>query len=345
MNTLLLLLFLLSGLPSPGKTLQSLRPKRAGRRRWLVETAAGAVVGLLLPQQASALTPVTKEETENAQARLFRALRPRPPKIIRQRLSKDFAVLLMRSSYNATDSLDFIAMNDFQRDFFIIRSAEYEPYVRSLGQGLVQQGDLTDPYYFDFISFAQYLTINRALSGNPPLIFQEQQPIDQGGDEPMKFEPVVIRRDSQFPNAVLATEHDERVGSAIVEFLDNVFGDTDSRLPRIEPGRRPPADQVLASLQQLVKLFLVNGFAWDGRAELVSNPTGPTTGAGAKFCLTLVSPATIWGGQSLQMQRAKLGNDFLLKAATQLVKRMGYRVASSSVKYEKTNELSYLILK
>ena len=42
--------------------------------------------------------------------------------------------------------------DQFQRDFFLIRQAEYEQYVKDLGPGIVQQGYLTDPYYFDFIS-------------------------------------------------------------------------------------------------------------------------------------------------------------------------------------------------
>jgi hypothetical protein len=63
----------------------------------------------------------------------------------------------------------------------------------------------------------------------------------------------------------------------------------------------------MESLSQLVKLFLVNGFAWDGNAALVSQDGGTN----AEFCLTLISPATIWGGQSLQLQRAKIRNDYV----------------------------------
>ena len=45
-----------------------------------------------------------------------------------------------------------LLQDQFQRDFFLIRQAEYEQYVKDLGPGMVQQGYLTDPYYFDFIS-------------------------------------------------------------------------------------------------------------------------------------------------------------------------------------------------
>jgi hypothetical protein len=60
-----------------------------------------------------------------------------------------------------------------------------------------------------------------------------------------------------------------------------------------------------------VKLFLVNGFAWDGSTALVTSGDSPETAAGAEFCLTLVAPATVWGGKALQQQRTQLQNDFL----------------------------------
>jgi hypothetical protein len=70
--------------------------------------------------------------------------------------------------------------------------------------------------------------------------------------------------------------------------------------------------KVLESLSQLVKIFLINDFAWDGSASLVSAASyNPETAAGVEFCLTLVAPATVWGGKALQQQRAQLQNDFL----------------------------------
>jgi hypothetical protein len=56
------------------------------------------------------------------------------------------------------------------------------------------------------------------------------------------------------------------------------------------------AVKVLESLSQLMTIFLVNDFAWDGSASLVTTADGsPETTAGAEVCLTLVSPATAWG--------------------------------------------------
>ncbi len=121
--------------------------------------------------------------------------------------------------------------DQFQRDFFLVRRSEYESYVKSLGPGLVQQGDLTDPYYFDFISFAQYETINREITQNPPFVFEEQQPVDQGEDKPQTFVPVLIRRNPSLTNEMLGPEHSRMVGSAILDRLDEIFGTTASAIP------------------------------------------------------------------------------------------------------------------
>jgi hypothetical protein len=98
---------------------------------------------------------------------------------------------------------------------------------------------LSDPYYFDFISYAQYATINREITQDPPFVFQEQQPVTVGEDEPQTFVSVVIRRDSALANDKLAPEHDRQVGVAILDRLQKTFGDSPSALPKAEPQSRP----------------------------------------------------------------------------------------------------------
>lgn len=123
----------------------------------------------------------------------------------------------------------------------MIRQSEYQTYVDLLGPGLVQQGDLTDPYYFDFISFSQYTTINRDITQNPPMVFQEQQPIEQGEDQPMKFVPMVIKRDPSLTNAMLAPEHELLVGAMILNRLEELYDTTDIAIPKLAPNSRPDA--------------------------------------------------------------------------------------------------------
>jgi hypothetical protein len=229
-------------------------------------------------------------------------------------------------------------------DFVVNGSAEYQPYVNYLGPGMVQQGDLTDPYYFDFISFAQYLAMNREISNNPPFVFEEKQPRDVGEGLPYEFVPVVVRRDPSLSNDRLAPEHSRRVGAAVLRYIDETLGSTGAGLPKFSLGQRRPspgthrtqprttcelgslhrnsrhqritastrldchsADQVNVSFSQLVKIFIINGFAWDGDSQLVSTDMNGS----CEFLLSLGTPATLWGSHCLRQQRAPLTNQFL----------------------------------
>jgi hypothetical protein len=108
-------------------------------------------------------------------------------------------------------------------------------------QGKLRDGYLTDPYYFDFISFAQYATINREITQDPPFVFQELQPIEVGENEIQKYATIVIRRDPALTNDKLASKHRKLVGSAILDEIEKTFADTPASLPRLERGSRPSA--------------------------------------------------------------------------------------------------------
>ena len=120
-------------------------------------------------------------------------------------------------------------------------SAEYQPYVNYLGPGMVQQGELADPYYFDFISFAQYVAMNREISNNPPFVFEENQPRDVGEGLPYEFVPVVVRRDPSLSNDRLAPAHGNRVGAAILQYIDETLGNTGAGLPKFSLDQRRPS--------------------------------------------------------------------------------------------------------
>lgn len=182
------------------------------KRRDIITNAFNIVVAaeIMATEVASAAEPVQTKDTDGIKALLQRKMRPKPPKVLRPKISQDFAILLMRSSYNALDEMDCISMNQFQRDFFLIRASEYETYTRNVGDGMVQQGDLTDPYYFDFISFAQYKTINREIINDPLFVFEEQQIPPEGSSQERtdakgnaRFVPVVVKRDPTLTNDML----------------------------------------------------------------------------------------------------------------------------------------------
>lgn len=317
---------------------------KTSRRNAIGTISSIASAQLFGPQCANAATPLTPQEADNNMARLERKLRKPPPKVLRLELNLDFAVCLMRSSYNAVDELDFVAMDQFQKDFFLIRQAEYLPYVNELGPGLIKQGELTNPYYFDFISYAQYATIFRDISNDPAVMFEEQQPVTVGEDEPQQFVSKVIRRDPSISTSVLVTKHDELVGTKILDRLIEKFGETASAIPTIIEGSRPDALTLLRAIQQLVNLFIISGFALDGKVVLTKEPKSISSGSGAQFEITLSAPATLWSGRALASKRADTVNDFVLKTAKILISRSGYKVSSSSLKYTNTQEISTITI-
>jgi len=305
-------------------------------RRRLISTISSISVSECFSSNVLAAPPLTAEEADNFQARLERGLRPKPARVLRQRMNLDFAVLLMRSSYNAVDEIDIVAMDRFQKDFFLIRQAEYKFYADALGAGAMQQGDLCDPNYFDFISFAQYATISREIV-NPPAVFEEQQPVEVGEGEAQKFETVVVRRDPTIRNSDLPRIYDEVVGKSILDKLNEKFGDTASAIPKIEPGSRPDAVTLLAAIKQMVNLFTLSGFAWDGHASMVQSGASIRD---AQFSIIFTSPATLWSGQSLAAKRAVLTNDFALKTIKALVNIVGYKVVNDNVTYKGNQEIT-----
>lgn len=327
--------------------------RNPSRRRWLssISSVALTVGGTILPSgqrgAASAAPPLTADVADNLSARAERAfLRPRPAKVLRPRMNLDFAVLLMRSSYDAVDDIDVVAMDQFQRDFFLVRQTEYKSYADMLGPGAMMQGDLADPNYFDFISFAQYATINREIC-DPNSVFEEQQPVDVGDDLPQRFGTVVVRRDPTLTKDELPRRHSQLVGRAILGRLIETFGNTASAIPAMVPGSRPSANVILTSVRQMVNLFVISGFAWDGDASMLRRSVDDDesgTAAGAQFSISFTSPATLWSGQSLKATNAALTNDFALKTVCEMISRAGYGIANSSVKYENYREISTFTL-
>ena len=208
---------------------------------------------------------------------------------------------------------------------------------------MVQQGDLQDPYYFDFISFAQYACISRAINQDPPIVFEEQQPQNlQEDDTPTQFAAKLVKRNQLLTNDMLAPEHSKLVGEEIVNRLEEIFSNTTSAMPFISPNSRPGAEMILRAFKQLVMLFLVNGFAWDGNAEIEKRGLG-LDASGTQFTITLTTPATLWSGKALQLRRANPVNSFILKAANEVARRAGYKTVAI-VKYEGSKEISTLTI-
>jgi len=199
----------------------------------------------------------------------------------------------------------------------------------------VKQGDLTNPYYFDLISFAQHVAIHREVTQDPPMVFIEEQPVEQGEGKPPRVNTVVVKRDPSITNDKLVPEHGRRVGSLILDGLEETFGDSAAAIPKIEPNSRPSADVFVGAVKQMVNLFLINGFAFGANVSVVgggSTKSGTANSDGFQISIELDSPATLWGGRVLQHEQPDLDNNYVRKVTEEMARRAGYKVEASSMK-------------
>lgn len=88
-------------------------------------------------------------------------LQPEVVRVPRARVNLKLAVLCLRSSYEAVDELNFVAMDVFQVKFWKRRAAEQEAYLQLLAPVRVTQGDLEDPAYLDYVR-ARFMLCSRA---------------------------------------------------------------------------------------------------------------------------------------------------------------------------------------
>ena len=332
----------------------------------------------MLPSSSLAAEPISLEDLENPrksitafQLRKEAVLRDKPIKVLRRTMEQKFAVQLMRQSYAVFDNMDICAMDQFQRDFFLIRSTYYEDYVKSLG-GRVTQGQLTgtcaqgatsslpwpwtshcslrpallhrsalaDPNYFDYISFSQYRTFNYELV-KPAKVFVEQQAIlpddpdyDPSSGEITKFRSTAIQRPADLmDDQMLPLVHSERVGRSILKFFDETFGNNSVSARRFRAG---DVAAMTSNVQKLLDLFLICGYALEGRVTMAASND-------KMMILEMTSPATLWSEKALK--DFPLSNSFVLKTTAAYLADNDVRIKSTKKVYANdkvTYEINFL---
>lgn len=156
--------------------------------------------------------------------------------------------------------------------------------------------------------------------------------------QPQKFVPTIIKR--KIESALLPIKYDEMVGDKVLDRLNEIFGGTEAQIPAID--RSSDSATVLKALKQLTILFVINGFGFSGNAVISKDSaTKSSSAAGTEFTITFSAPATLWSGQALQLRKGvKVTNDFFLKTASALLRRAGFAVSNSSVKYTSNQEIT-----
>lgn len=292
----------------------------------LVVTRRLAILGATLlaapPKANSADLPLSSLPEDSRVRELVENFRrPKVRALPRRRLNQDFAVLLMRTSYGVADELDFMPMDEFQKDQFLFRQREWDVYRTQL---TVMQGDLTDPAYFDFISFCQYATLARGMRSGR-IIFEEL--VDANGTS------VVVSRDPSLPqaNALLPAAHSDRVGDRLLDWCLDRY-DANVR-PEILPAGGATATQLFDGLKRLSDIFELNDYALTSSMTLMGT-SGVTW--------TLVAPANLWSAQVLQVRGDFPSNDFELKAALAYLRRCGVP-AVATTKFEQGTQVTHEI--
>ena len=139
---------------------------------------------------------------------------PEPIQIPRKSLDPEFAVSLLRSGYETADSMNFVAMDQFQREFWLHRRAEWESYRFLYDPLVVEQGKISDPRYFDFISAMQFTTLSSEMKDGKQ-VFKEF--CGETCEEPYRL---VTRPPELQNNATLPLAFNSRIGALIYQKLN-----------------------------------------------------------------------------------------------------------------------------
>lgn len=226
------------------------------------------------------LSPVQASRVSSAIQTLLNVSRPSPVRLVRKPLDFDFAVTLMRTSYNVVDELDFVAMDEFQAMFFELRSREWEVYVKE-HRGITQ-GILTDALYFDFISFAQLITIHYFMR-DAQTVFEEQYADSEG-----TFKKRIVKRDV----TRLASAWD--ILQAFYMRVGDILVDKYFAVRRVRQG---DVEGLRSGINWVYILFEEKGFCLMTRVIRDS-------GDDVLFEVEMVGPCTLWGNHMLQRRRS-----------------------------------------
>lgn len=252
---------------------------------------------------------------------------PLPVKIVRQPLDQPFAVLMMRSGYNAVDELDFVAMDDFQVCFFEIRSREWQDFLPA-NQG-VRQGIITEPRYFDFISYAQMLTIQYLLR-SPRVVFEEKYEIKPVDDEAKaSYGTRVVKRDlDRYPTPTsLLNAWATIVGDSICDYI--LANNNQLPAPQLLSASANLTDEqkqfLFSGIQQIYDYFLSGGYC------LSVYYTNDRSRQPSKLIarVELVAPCILWGNQALTKKNG-IPNDYDCMCINAFARRCGLSLEYST---------------
>jgi hypothetical protein len=268
-------------------------------------------------------------------------MQPEVVRVPRARVNLKLAVLCLRSSYEAADELDFVAMDTFQVKFWKRRAAEQEAYLQLLAPVRVTQGDLEDPAYLDYVrarfmllacaltpsalrttllqvSFAQLLTIGQLMRpGTAQQVFQEATGAE-GTVRTVVRDPA-LRDDALLPEAYARLVGDKLFTGLRDGFEEEVFGGP-AACAASTPDRFACA---VDGVRALLAVFVARGYAFSGEVLDVDAAT-------RRFRVRMGGTATLWAMQSLAARASTPSCDFVGYAVAAFLRASGWADAAYS---------------
>ena len=284
-------------------------------RRAILAAVALTVASVSSPASAFPTIPGMRAATPPSP---FARTAPPPPLFPRRSLARPFAVILMRSPYDAlADTLPTYPRSLFQATFWERRADEWEPYIalrKTAGSADPRppQGDLTSAAYLDFISHSQWGALDAAVEGasaerSAPLEAEagwadgaeedgEERPAKTEVSEDVAVSAAAAASSSSStplpPPAALRTLLAAAAGDRMLRMMREGFQGATFNLPP-PPTPADGMGTVRASVQALLDVFVANGYALSATATL--DPDTAPGDRGGELVITTLGPATLWG--------------------------------------------------
>lgn len=269
-------------------------------------------------------------------------LPPEPVRFPRTKLNIRLAVLLLRSGYETIDAMDVLPMDQFQIKFWKSRQAEWEPY-RSLYSPLtITQGELTDPLYFDFISYVQFNVVGREIPKSTN-VFEERS----GAEGTVK----VIRRDpSLSDNSLLPAVLAQRLGDTIYARLRFGFEDTVFEgCPEPLNLNSGTSDEVVTQnfevirngLCELTKCMVSKGYGLRSEISILETQTYKKK---QKVKIVVEGVANLWGAQALAARGVTPMNEYIGFTLTAFCRASGVGSYYSTKQSDTATEIEFTIV-
>jgi len=181
---------------------------------------------------------------------------PQPVLIPRKSLEAEFAVSLLRSGYETADYMNFVAMDQFQREFWLRRRAEWESYKFLYDPVVVEQGKISDPQYFDFISAMQFTTLSNEMKDGKQ-VFKEF--CGDTCEEPYKL---VTRPPELQNNATLPLAFNSRIGALIYEKLGENDEFREQVIPSVDALQKSATQETVRGvIRAVLQYFCSKGYS------------------------------------------------------------------------------------